>query len=203
MSSTTDSPSPSRSTFQCFGQVLHLTCLIVLSWFLSSHSLLPVSGSGWTASNLDAAFDPINRRGRNPVERQPPARAQVPSFRKSSDALQAAAGAGSSNFQLTVPVLNLPGRGIDLALALTYNSRVWTGAGSFLFDADADWPAPGWSLGFGKLLDAGDGNAGLYSRTVAFSYDSNGLLTAISVPVSMAARANYFGYTTGSSISRQ
>jgi hypothetical protein len=39
--------------------VLLFTCLIVLFSFLFTHSLLAASGPGWTASNLNAAFDPI------------------------------------------------------------------------------------------------------------------------------------------------
>jgi hypothetical protein len=62
-------------------------------------------------------------------------------------------GAGSGNFQRTAPVLSLPGRGVDISLALTYNSRLWNKANNNInFDIDRDWPAPGWSLGFGKML---------------------------------------------------
>ncbi|MGH9942801.1 MAG: hypothetical protein ACRD9R_10655, partial [Pyrinomonadaceae bacterium] len=65
-------------------------------------------------------------------------------------------GAGSGNFQLAAPVLGLPGRGIDLSLALAYNSRVWNKAGNEMtFDIDRNWPAPGWSLGFGKIVNLG------------------------------------------------
>ena len=62
-------------------------------------------------------------------------------------------GAGSGNFQFAAPVLGLPGRGLDISLGLAYNSRVWNKAGSTLtFDVDRDWPAPGWTLGFGRLV---------------------------------------------------
>lgn len=61
-------------------------------------------------------------------------------------------GAGSGNFQISAPVLSVPGRGIDLALSLNYNSRVWNKAGNELaYNVGYDEPAPGWSLGFGKL----------------------------------------------------
>lgn len=64
-----------------------------------------------------------------------------------------AEAAGSGNFMLTVPILNLPGRGLDLNLALTYNSQIWhDGDDGIVFDPDNGWPAPGWSLGFGKLV---------------------------------------------------
>ncbi|NOT62215.1 MAG: hypothetical protein HOP19_18545, partial [Acidobacteria bacterium] len=65
-------------------------------------------------------------------------------------------GAGSGNHQFTAPILNLAGRGLDLPLALTYNSRVWHKASNDItFDIDRDWPAPGFSLGFGKISQAG------------------------------------------------
>ena len=65
-------------------------------------------------------------------------------------------GAGSGNFQLSAPVLALAGRGMDIPLALSYNSRLWNKAGSNItYDIDRDWPAPGWSLGFGKLVGLG------------------------------------------------
>ncbi|MGH9854817.1 MAG: hypothetical protein ACREBD_33720, partial [Blastocatellia bacterium] len=65
-------------------------------------------------------------------------------------------GVGSSNFQFAAPVLGLEGRGMDLSLALTYNSRVWHKANNEItFDIDRDWPAPGWSLGFGKIISMG------------------------------------------------
>lgn len=68
-------------------------------------------------------------------------------------------GAGNGNFQISAPVISLPGRGIDLALNLNYNSRVWNKAGSQLtFDIDRGMPnAPGWTLGFGKLVNMGSG----------------------------------------------
>ena len=69
-------------------------------------------------------------------------------------------GAGSGNFQLSAPVVTLPGRGLDLALNLTYNSRLWNKSGNQLtYDIDGGSPAPGWSLGFGKMIFMG-GNQG-------------------------------------------
>lgn len=94
-------------------------------------------GIGWDNSNYWYADDPDNRRG---------------------DAPGAAvdAGAGEGNFQLTAPILNLPGRGIDISLALTYNSRLWSKGGTQIgYNNDTDWPAPGWSLGFGRMVGMG------------------------------------------------
>jgi RHS repeat-associated protein len=92
---------------------------------------------GWNNSNYMTADDSGKERGDMPGR-------------------PADGGAGSSNFQFAAPVLGLEGRGIDLSLALTYNSRVWHKANSEItFDIDRDWPAPGWSLGFGKIISMG------------------------------------------------
>lgn len=89
---------------------------------------------GWGDSNYWSADDPENRRGNPP-------------------GAPIDGGAGSGNFQKTAPILSLPGRGIDISLALTYNSRLWNKADNNInFDIDRDWPALGWSLGFGKML---------------------------------------------------
>lgn len=91
----------------------------------------------WNACNYDEIDDPDNTRGTPPGE---------------SPDMQA----GNGNFQLKAPVLSLPGRGRDLSLVLAYNSRVWTKTGSQItFDIDHDWPAPGWSLGFGRMVNMG------------------------------------------------
>lgn len=113
---------------------------------------------GWGSSNYWSADDPGNKRG------DPPGAPQD-------------GGAGSANFQFTAPVLSLPGRGIDITLSLTYNSRVWNKAGNNInFDIDRDWPAPGFNLGFGKMagitvttggmLIDGDGTRHGYAGTV-------------------------------------
>ncbi len=49
-----------------------------------------------------------------------------------------------------VPLLSLPGRnGLDLGLALSYSSMVWTRSGPYLyFDEDNGFPSPGFRLGF-------------------------------------------------------
>lgn len=92
---------------------------------------------GWNNSNYMTADDSGKERGDMPGR-------------------PADGGAGSSNFQFAAPILGLEGRGVDTSLALTYNSRVWHKANSEItFDIDRDWPAPGWSLGFGKLISMG------------------------------------------------
>ncbi|HKQ05770.1 MAG TPA: RHS repeat-associated core domain-containing protein [Blastocatellia bacterium] len=58
-----------------------------------------------------------------------------------------------SNFNFAAPIISLGGRGIGANLALYYNSRVWSRRGnSVAFDAIGGWPAPGFSLGFGRIV---------------------------------------------------
>lgn len=92
---------------------------------------------GWNNSNYMTADDSGKERGDMPGR-------------------PADGGVGSSNFQFAAPILGLEARGIDMAQALTYNSRVWHKANNEItFDIDRDWPAPGWSLGFGKIISMG------------------------------------------------
>ena len=91
----------------------------------------------WDNTNWCMADDPNNETG-NPPGTSP------------------SAGAGNGNFQFSAPVVSLPGRGIDIGLSLNYNSRVWSKAGSVMsFDAERGFPAPGWNLGFGKMMFMG------------------------------------------------
>jgi RHS repeat-associated protein len=68
-----------------------------------------------------------------------------------------------SNFNWAVPLVNLSGRGLNLNLTLYYNSRLWTRRNNTLaFDAIAGWPAPGFSLGFGRIVYYNAGATGKY-----------------------------------------
>jgi RHS repeat-associated protein len=60
---------------------------------------------------------------------------------------------GSQNFNWAAPLVQLPGRaGLDLNLALVYNSLVWTRQGNgILFNADHGFPSPGFQLGVPRL----------------------------------------------------
>lgn len=108
---------------------------------LRAHALPIPPDDGWGSGNYWSADDPGNRRGDPPGQ-------------------PLDAGSGSGNFQLAAPVLGLPGRGVDISLGLAYNSRVWNKASPAInFDIDRDWPAPGWSLGFGKMADLGSGGS--------------------------------------------
>ena len=69
---------------------------------------------------------------------------------------------GSANFSFAIPVVNLPGRGLDVSLNHSYNSRAFNksiddGDGStwMTYDVDSGWPAAGFRLGFGQIEDQG------------------------------------------------
>lgn len=99
----------------------------------------PIDEDGWDGNNWYMADDPGNQIG-NPPGTSPDA------------------GAGNGNFQFSASVLALSGRGIDINLALNYNSRLWSKTGNRMsYDSDKGFPAPGWSLGFGKIMFMGSG----------------------------------------------
>ena len=62
----------------------------------------------------------------------------------------------SRNCNWSLPLLSLPGRaGMDLGLAISLNSLVYTRAGSAIyFDPDQGYPAPGFRLGFPEIRNA-------------------------------------------------
>lgn len=72
-----------------------------------------------------------------------------PRGRPTSETGQPGVDLGSQNVNWSLPLVSLPGRaGLDLNIALTYNSLVWTKDGSFIkFNADLGNPAPGFRLG--------------------------------------------------------
>ena len=58
-----------------------------------------------------------------------------------------------SSFEWGVPIYGLGGRGLAANLMLYYNSRVWSRRGTTMaYDAISGWPAPGFSLGFGRIV---------------------------------------------------
>jgi RHS repeat-associated protein len=60
---------------------------------------------------------------------------------------------GSRNFNWSTPLVSLPGRaGLDLNLALYYNSLVWTRETDIIqYNSDNGFPGPGFNLGFPTL----------------------------------------------------
>ncbi|MCA1706984.1 MAG: hypothetical protein LC808_28455, partial [Actinobacteria bacterium] len=83
---------------------------------------------------------------------------------RARDELREAVAVGNANYTFSAPVVNLPGRGLDLRLNLTYNSRLWNRSRNEVeFDVDKGWPAPGWSLGFGRMVRLGSQGSMLVS----------------------------------------
>jgi YD repeat-containing protein len=91
-----------------------------------------LSWTGWPANLNMALINPVNRIGSPGV-----------------DLL-------SRNYTWSLPLLSLPGRaGLDLGLALSLNSLVYTKAGSVIyFDPNQGYPAPGFSMGFPEIRNA-------------------------------------------------
>lgn len=134
-------------------------------------NLLPDEG-GWNNGNWQSFDDPGNGPGNPPGH-------------------PADNGAGNGNFQLSAPIISLPGRGIDLSLSLNYNSRLWNKSGSELtYDIDRGFPGPGWSLGFGKIMDMG-ANGG------SMLIDADGTRHSFTGTLSQGGTTIYFnGHTT-------
>jgi len=106
------------------------------------------------------AVKPSSARGTVPYSAALDPAVQSTALRSQDGPMRVAAAAGSGNFTFKVPVAHYPGRGrLPLALDLVYNSRVWQRSGTanprMVFDIDDDWPAPGWSLHFGRLVAVG------------------------------------------------
>lgn len=134
----------------------------------------PLPNADWDDTNYWSADDPGNKTGNSP-----------------GSAVDD--GAGNGNFQIAAPVLALPGRGIDIGLGLAYNSRVWNKADSQItFDIDRGWPAPGWSLGFGRLAALGVYNGAMIEDADGTRHPFTG---QISYP-SDQSYTDFVGHTT-------
>ena len=107
----------------------------------------------------------------------------TPPGKKKPGALSAASTiavteSGNRNFTFGAPVVALPGRGIDVSLALIYNSLVWNKSTNpsdsstwMTYDVDSGYPAQGFRLGYGQIEDQG---------TAGFTLtDSNGTRHAL------------------------
>jgi YD repeat-containing protein len=58
-----------------------------------------------------------------------------------------------SDYKWAAPIYGLGGRGMGASLTLFYNSRVWSRRNnSVAYNAITGWPAPGYSLGFGRIV---------------------------------------------------
>lgn len=107
----------------------------------------------------------------------------TPPGKKKPGAMSAASSipvteSGNRNFTFGLPVAGLPGRGIDVSLALIYNSLVWNKSTNpsdsstwMTYDVDSGYPAQGFRLGYGQIEDQG---------TAGFTLtDSNGTRHAL------------------------
>lgn len=93
---------------------------------------------------------------------------------------------GNKNFSFALPLVNLPGRGLDVSLSLVYNSDVWNkstdGSSTWMtYDVDSSWPATGWRITLGQIEDQGsygftltdmDGTRHALTYTSAYNYDT-------------------------------
>ena len=65
-----------------------------------------------------------------------------------------------SNFEFSIPIHSLAGRGLSSGVALNYNSRVWSRHGSAVtFNATNTWPYVGFSISFGRIVTYGSSSA--------------------------------------------
>lgn len=130
---------------------------------------------GWTDDNYWSSSEPGNEVGETPGSPMD-------------------GGAGSGNFQFAAPILGLPGRGINLSLGAAYNSRLWNKAGSEItYDIDRSWPAPGFSLGFGKLLGLGVYHGGMLVDADGTRHSFTGSVSAY------GSGSRFVGHTTDGS----
>ncbi len=103
-------------------------------------------------SNTDIVYDEFHAESRNLVG--------SPRNRAVDLARMGTVMPEGSNFKFAVPILNLGGRGLGVDLTLYYNSRVWFRHGNAVtFDPVYSWPAPGFTLGFGRIITYGPTNA--------------------------------------------
>lgn len=113
-------------------------------------ALLQAQGEGLPDEEQDSVYSPENQVGSVPGKVTPGA-SSPPAAMNGTEA------PGSSNFTFAVPVVGLPGRGVGVSLSLVYNSRMWNLSNTVLhlkrmtYDVNHGWPAPGFTLGFGKL----------------------------------------------------
>ncbi len=127
-------------------------------------------------------FSPANGVGSPPGKKTPGALTTA----AATDGTEAPS---SENFTFAVPVVNLPGRGMDVALNLSYNSRAYNksvdpfdGSTWMSYDVDSGWPAAGFRLGYGQIEDQGsfgftltdaDGTRHALKFTSANNYDTD------------------------------
>ena len=117
----------------------------------------PITGPGWQDSSFTRAFALENRRGRDLLRPRTAGQRLPGGLRLNRYDREIDGGTGNGNYLLTVPLLSLEGRGRNVSLNMSYNSQLWTRVDdqTVVYDHDHGWPAPGWSLGFGKVVRMG------------------------------------------------
>ena len=72
---------------------------------------------------------------------------------QSSAAVPTSTQLGSYSYQFNVPVVSAGGRGAIANIGMTLNSRVWNADnGKLTFNYVGAYPAPGWTMGYGKII---------------------------------------------------
>ena len=104
-----------------------------------------VGDPGYDPSIGQAVFRPINQR-------RPRYNTPLPRLPRSGG-IEVPSNAGVGDFTFSVPLIAGPGRGLDTNLSLYYSAKVWTVTDTAaVYDADGDWPAPGFTVSLGKLI---------------------------------------------------
>ena len=110
---------------------------------------------------------------------------------------QGTSGAGSGNFGFSAPVVSLPGRnGLDVNLSLNYNSLLWhkDENGNITYDIDKGSPAPGWDIGFGKVINMDTTGGAMLESTNGTRHSYDGEIVA-----GAPGYSTYYGRTTDGS----
>lgn len=110
-----------------------------------------------------------------------------------------------SNFEFSVPLYGLSGRGVSAGIALNYNSRIWSRHGTAVtFNAVNSWPALGFTLSFGRIVTYAAG-----SNTKFVLIDSDGTRhylgsgpgnTSTTYQTSDGSHITYVGGATGGTL---
>lgn len=130
--------------------VIWRSLLIVLSGLPGGVTHASPLEGAWSGRSIGDAVAAANRRGRHPAYEFS---VLNPGLGTPAGRLEDDGGAASGNYQLDIPLVAVPGRGLDLGVRLSYNAQLWsTVEGDLTFNPDGDWPAPGWQIGFGKMM---------------------------------------------------
>ncbi|HYV11705.1 MAG TPA: DUF4214 domain-containing protein [Pyrinomonadaceae bacterium] len=132
-------------------------------------------------NETSSLYQPNNLIGNPPGKKKPGALSAASTI--------AVTESGNRNFNFGLPVVNLPGRGLDVSMALTYNSLIWNKSTNpinsstwMTYDVDSGFPAQGFRLGYGQIEDQGsagftltDSNGTRHALVYSsqYNYDTN------------------------------